>query len=411
MADEQKELDAQLALLTSKKKLLDIQHQLEEAQKPPDQTLQESAARKARLDAQKGVLDAETSLVKAQFPVPDRQATEGTVSLNDKAGIVEAHLLATKALKEASDRIAGAMKKIRPDKTILLFQADQVPTFRALIASRIQIELAQRAIADALLMPPHRIEVEVAAVGPMTGFVAAGTILDSVTRLLSFFKTDFAVSGFVVAMPDSVMVATMGHSLLAAGRKLRTPALFSPELADPSKLAGTQFVQKLSSLTNSRFDAAQELQTLVGEIQVLDAQIAAASVPNPADLKTREEMSKKRDAIQAAMGIADALFAKLGAADDTGRTQLGQMVVEALIAETIKDCLVLSLRIDKSGGGALTKKNLWTMLGTMPLFHMGGIAVSYLLWSGDSGVLLASGAETVYGGFVKSGDLRAELER
>jgi len=57
------------------------------------------------------------------------------------------------------------------------------------------------------------------------------------------------------------------------------------------------------------------------------------------------------------------------------------------------------------------KKNLWTGLGRMPLFHMGGSTVTFLLLGGKEGKVLAADAISIYGGFVKTSKLRDELAK
>lgn len=70
---------------------------------------------------------------------------------------------------------------------------------------------------------------------------------------------------------------------------------------------------------------------------------------------------------------------------------------------------VLLLRLENSGGGYLLKKNLLTGLGAMPLYHMGGATVTYLLLSGVDGCVLAGDIIPVYGGFVRTDALRTTL--
>jgi hypothetical protein len=45
----------------------------------------------------------------------------------------------------------------------------------------------------------------------------------------------------------------------------------------------------------------------------------------------------------------------------------------------------------------------------MPLYHMGGATVTYLLLSGPEGSVLAGDVIPIYGGFVKTDKLRDEL--
>ena len=57
------------------------------------------------------------------------------------------------------------------------------------------------------------------------------------------------------------------------------------------------------------------------------------------------------------------------------------------------------------------KKNLLTALFKIPLYHMGGATITYLLLDGKEGKVLAGDIVPIYGGFVKSSDLKDDLQK
>lgn len=71
---------------------------------------------------------------------------------------------------------------------------------------------------------------------------------------------------------------------------------------------------------------------------------------------------------------------------------------------------VLFLKIQKAGAGYFVKKNLWTIFGGMPLFHMGGASVSFLLFGGKPGMVETNAVDPVYGGFVKSKSVSKKIK-
>ena len=64
-----------------------------------------------------------------------------------------------------------------------------------------------------------------------------------------------------------------------------------------------------------------------------------------------------------------------------------------------------------NGEAYLTKSNIWTLFGAPVLYHMGGSVVSCTLLTPGDGVVLASGAIPVYGGFVKSSEVGETLQQ
>ena len=71
---------------------------------------------------------------------------------------------------------------------------------------------------------------------------------------------------------------------------------------------------------------------------------------------------------------------------------------------------LLSIQIQQSGGGYLTKSNLWTFFGGPKLYHSGTASpsLSYLLIQVQYST---SGAVPVYGGYVKSGNVRNAVNK
>jgi hypothetical protein len=59
------------------------------------------------------------------------------------------------------------------------------------------------------------------------------------------------------------------------------------------------------------------------------------------------------------------------------------MAPEAAVDEALSTgAAVLLLRLETSGGGYLTKKNLWTGLGAIPRFHRGAPPSPTFSWTG-----------------------------
>jgi hypothetical protein len=107
--------------------------------------------------------------------------------------------------------------------------------------------------------------------------------------------------------------------------------------------------------------------------------------------------------------VFDGWFGKISALDDKGTVPLVTVIRERSISDQLTNATLLIVKIQKAGGGYLIKKNMWTLFGGMPLYHMGGMTATYTLLDGKDGHMLAAGTVPIHGGFVKAGDLRNYL--
>jgi hypothetical protein len=125
------------------------------------------------------------------------------------------------------------------------------------------------------------------------------------------------------------------------------------------------------------------------------------------DLARRKGLA---EGLRGAMALFDTWFTKLTTPDDKGVVGLVTIAKERAIVDQLNNGgKLLAIKVQKAGGSFMTKKNLWTFFGGMPLYHMGGASVSYALMDGTTGQIGASGVVPVYGGFVKAGQLKDEL--
>ena len=110
-------------------------------------------AEKAAAEARKAQAEAELAAFKAQAGEAPASGYKGDVALRDKAGTMEAALLAARATeiaaKEIAEAVAGAVAGVKVDggraPGILLFGAGEVPTFQAPVSFRAHRGLASAA--------------------------------------------------------------------------------------------------------------------------------------------------------------------------------------------------------------------------------------------------------------------------
>jgi hypothetical protein len=426
--DLQKQLDLlkkQKEVLDAQKQLLESQQSLTAAQQPGRDTLADQTAaadaaktladaKKAAADAQKAQSDAEVAATKAALGTGGTSGSgiTGSVSMTDKAGAIEATLLATKALQQGASLITAAVApKLDKTKVVVAASLSEVPNFETLSLYRAQRQVVDKALTDAIAAASDALTASARyaqGAGPRAFVPAVGTILDSVNTLLSYFRTDYTLGGVDVALEESALVAATSATLTQQGCRVTLPRIYDPA----SLTASSAIVQEIAALNVLRHRAGNMNDDLTKRAADTGKALEAAKLP--ADTRPIADAAAKiKEAaagLAAAIAVYDSWFGKLATVDDKGGSLLGNIVQEQSLAVAIQGGYLLVLKVQKAGGGYLIKKSLWTFFGGMPLYHMGGVSVSYELFEGQSGQVLASGIVPVYGGFVKAGDLPDKIK-
>ncbi len=377
-------------------------------------------AEKAAAEARKAQAEAELAAFKAQVGEVPASGYKGEVALRDKAGTMEAALLAARATEIAAKEIAGAVAgAVTAPKAeggrasgILLFGAGEVPTFQALISFRAQTAIVKKALDDAIDSsrkadsaapePGVRVFVPPAA--------AVGLGLEAANKLLGYFRTDYSVGGVELTWDDSLLVQAVADRLHGKPLEVRLPAFYDPAaLGDPSAaiLARLTELSKAEAVAKGLAPHNEKLSKRFDDLAGKEA-----------DPKQKERLLENAalhraaaDALEGAATLADGLFAKLGTPDDKGAIPLVAATREAAIQDALSQgSYLLAVKLHRSGGANYTKSNMWTFFGGMPFFHMGGVVAGFVLVDGPTGRVLASGVVPIHGGFVKAGDVQGTVE-
>ena len=307
----------------------------------------------------------------------------------------------------------------------------EVAVVKSLFKKAIESANARPAMPVADSAPPAPEALAVAAAKTaelLPALGTAGLVLDATTKLLSFFRSDFVVKGTTVTLEDGAALNAIacalhhpwseptGNANAVKAFKVFIPAIYHPAMA----AAGTSFFVTDATELSSQRGESLKLQTAIErEIATLQTQIADAEA-DPAKKGGREQqaaataLQARTDlaaALKSAIAFMDAWLAKLGAPDSKGIAALVNVAKEKALAAEIKAGYLLVAKVTKAGGGVMTKKHLWTFFGRLPLFHMGGAAVSFTLLHGGTGHVAAAGIIPVHGGFVKADRLRTTLQQ
>jgi hypothetical protein len=346
----------------------------------------------------------------------------GEVTPKDRAGSAEAMLLAAKAAKKAAKEIVDFFPEQVKNKTTLLYATGEIPDFKAYITFHAEIELVGKAFEDAQDLS-NKAESEAA---PLPDFlaelpptrkvvplVAAGIALEAINKLVGFVKTDYTVGGVEVKFEDSLLIHALAGAIASSDKNLNVqlPAVYNPGAFTDSAKSVLSKVKNTANLNMNAPDIASRHE----KISELFTKKAGKATDENIKKSMRENAKKHKDAADAwkeAMGLYNSFLSKLTAADAKGTVPLVSVIQEDIIAELLlKGNFLLLVKLHTSGGAYYTKKSMWTFLGRMPFYHMGGIVTSFVLFDGKAGTVLASGVVPVHGGFVKANALQKQLSQ
>jgi hypothetical protein len=413
--------EAETKALDAEKKRIEAQVALEEAKKKvnappvsPDANAQALSAAKATkevADAEKAAADARSAAFKAKYGgVPD-SGVAGDVTLSDKAGTLEMALLAHRAVVDAAKMVAEEVRdKLSVSKpmdtgkgggkgstlglTLYVYPAGQVPNFQAVANFTVQRDAVKKALEQASDGAESRLRAKEG--GQEVAFTPAmvGAVLESITKLLGFFRSDFKVGGGDITLDDVALVQAVAGQDLSA--RVIVPVLYFPEaVRGAARLVTTE----LLALSEQQAQA----KTLIAQLERLIAakQKQTGAQPPPANQASLEgelvELRRLVDRLRTATGAYDTMLSRLTAPDEATGAMLRDLAVWNGLNEG-DGCLLL-VKVQRAGGSYYTKKNLLTALGRMPFYVAGGAVVSFTLLTGEDGTVLTSGVLPVHGGF------------
>jgi hypothetical protein len=408
LKQQTEKLNAQKQKLDAEKAVNDSQEALAQSQKDSsvlNQLRDQKAladAQKALADSQKALADAQTQALLAQL-IGDVKTGPftGSVDLRDKAGTQEAALLAARAVQRAAAAIAAAVPE--EVKDISIFASKDFPNFQKLLGFRFRKELlkqAFQAVGIARLMAGA--EAEAVAIPAL---ISGG--LDAFSKLLDFFKTDFATGGVDVKLDESLLLFAVAGRL--SRKNARLPLIYNPA-GNIEAMAGV--TKQLAELADLRARTASQVTAANAEIDAKTKELADPAQAARKDILTQEIAAGKArvEALNGAIALYDGFVNGLTTPDSNGVVPIALLAQEFDMDATFAaGGAILLLRLESAGGGFLVKKNLLTGLGSMPLFHSGGATVTYLLLDGKEGRVLKGDVVPVHGGFVASNKMEATL--
>lgn len=412
---ETERLRAETERINAEAERIRAQRAREALDAPTDTTLADLKRAEEVALAQEKVAKAETGAkIAAEIGEVKAATYSGAVDLKEKSGTVEAMLLATKAVNGGAAKLVQAIDTtITSGKNVIVLPGRSFQSFQRLTIFEFRRQLVARALLG-VLEPAKPAATPDPNLPPAAGAAAGAAVvsagLDALSKLLSYLKTDYTIGGVDTTIDEAVAIYAVAGALADKNKAAFVPTTFMPSAQAAAVEALSQQMGELVAL-RARVEALRSKTST--EAATRETVVAGET---EADKKKRveeaAELRRKEAACQAALAAYDSFAASLTTPDTPGgaipllalandfalRHQVGQ-----------NNSQVLLVRLEATGGGYMLKKNLWTGLGAVPLYHMGGAALSYLLLDGATGQVLKGGSLAVHGGFVKSKDLPTHL--
>lgn len=366
-------------------------------------------AQKAQADAATAAANARVTSEKAKFGSVEGTKF-GTTSVDANAAGLEASLLSAEAIDSAANWICNELKQLE-FKRYALFTSSQRQQFGEylLFQTKIATILDSYARADAAQKV-----VMVAAGGKRTEAVetresvaiiatAAGASLDLISKLGSYFLSDYKFSPANVSGVDTDLLAVSLAARLAKKGDCIYPARWSPA-SDYSAIHGG-----LEPLEKQRHDARPQLKAVIEAQKQKTAEAAAEKDEGKKKelLGLADQYQRVADIHLSANKALDDLLTSLAEADSTGLARVTRIAEQKAVSDHLTDGLALLLHVGGGGGTTYIKKNLWTFFNMMAPFYVSGGAVVSFLAVDRKGFIKAAGQKQLHSGYLKAQSVAA----
>ncbi len=313
----------------------------------------------ALINARAAQRNAEAALTKAKVDALGLPSFNGTTTLENGAGGIEATILVTAALNKAAEYISLRKPALPAASGYLVLSGDESARFDTLGTVRAQLDGLRQAFSNAdikLKTSPNRLAptMAVAAISAVAGLLRA----------------ESTVSGIDISALTPRALATATTQRLGNAYLLSAPTFPADETVDGTKdWADQTILQRIDTLSSLREDAV------------------AARSAMPKEPKGAQAAKAAR--LDTAVSRFDAFLAKVTTPDDKGAVT----IAEAARQERLKGKIgsILRVDVDKAGGSIVNTKNIATTFGVDPVKISGALIASYLYTDPADGRVQSAG--------------------
>ena len=364
---------------------------LEAAKKLSEAQKAASEAATAASNAKAAEIAAQTAAAKAQMgSIEGQSEIKGAVQAGSTPSKAEALLLVTRSTlasgKLIANRIAADLTANQDRDVLVLTDKAQLAISDAVLFDLRRDQLLQSADSNrqrfAQCPPP-------AATGDDSGgrmipvATALGTAVDLASKLGSYFMTDYTYGEITVDPSPELLAAAVVHSFSSWTK----PAFIIPS---HSLISGaTELIELMRPLQDQYLEAvgSREIALKYAEAHRGKSETSAALCDAAAA------------AFQKSISQYETLSNSL-TADANDAEPLGVRIVrQKQIQTSLEGNPLVLLLTGRQAAAYYTKKNLWTFLGGLPLYTMGGTSTTYTLFEPKSGHILETGAVVHHAGY------------
>jgi hypothetical protein len=358
---------------------------------------------------------AEAQLAKAQAEAKTAQLTyanaagpaaaqTGKVDVKTNAGQIEADVLMAQSLSPIATKIIEGIKGKASGKPIVVFAGtDGQPLARWEMfhfrTARIEEQFGLLAARKKNLDDRYDGLTNKIHIAEYSNFVSAVTGitpgLAAVSKVLSYFASDYEVGGITVATDDTLLVAAIASQ--PDGLQLYLPSRLMKVGAGDEIYAIVARLDESSQLAQTWVAGGKKRSADLNELAKKDKERADALTALAKDYDVFVDDCGK------VIASRDALMATLASTDDKNPMPFSAVVQEKAISDAMgPDGFGLFVHMHSAAGGDFTKKNLWTYLGGMPFYVSGGAVASYFLIGRADGRVAAGGVVAFECGYRKA---------
>lgn len=324
-------------------------------------TAEGPSAEKAAADAASARISAATAAV------PGSGLSPSTSLSGANAGFEETTLGAATVIKLAARHIAAILPHDK--ETLLLVGGVASPDTSAwLMFQQRSAGLLAQLKADEKTLKHALGAGQPPAPSPKAESFFSGGGVALAPKVLSYFLTNYQVAGFNITVDDYLLNA----ALLETGARV-TLASQQAEAAIPDEISKP--IERLQA-------GSVAASALVVKATAAQARLANTTGPNAPGAKIQADLIKSLVAsLTADIGTNGAFITSLsggpGVAGNLGAVLQARLVDRAMSAEGGG---LLFVKQHSVAGGVITKTNLWSNLGAMPLYTSAGLVVSFVYY-------------------------------
>lgn len=293
-----------------------------------------------------------------QIPAPPAQT--GGVSLRGDALRAESRVQATRAVLEAADVVADRVLSATPNRSVLIVPATidiSLPRYRLYDLRR---ALLVRGLTQAGEFCPRD------STKSATGIVEAANALAAFAKVGSYFQSRYELGGLNVGVDEELTAAAVGGALLRRHVAVSLPA---PWASDAVITATEGELDQLERLGDAALGCQEHLKRLIKAESNADAKAG---------------LEDKAAIVKVTLDGLDGFLSSLAAPADKSMIALGPVLMERQLASDIKGKAVLRLKTHAVDASFYSVTNLWTFLGTMPVYVSGSAVLSFQVLDEDS---------------------------